>query len=165
MADLENADKWGSILERTSWLLVLVGMFTQVSAEYAFPSYNVALGFWGAYCAFGKHGRATFGLLTCSFLAVLLDIVFCSINNGPTSTFQFALVMLIFCLFIKLYVLFCGAHFFSAIGGAYTMEQSLYDNLPTHAGGGGGLASSMDASGSAHYQPPDQHLDAYADTH
>ena len=147
MADVEGVVKWGSILERSSWLLVLVGMLTQVSAEHAFPSYNVVIGFWGTYCAFGKHGRATFGLLTFSFFGVLLDIVFCSVNNGPTSAFQFSLVMLIFCLFIKVYVLFCGAHFFSAIGGAYTMEQSLtYDNLPTHSPNG----SSMGLG----YQPP-----------
>lgn len=131
MADVEAMVKWGNILERSSWLLVFAAMMTQVSAEYAFPSYNVILGFWGAYCAFGKHGRATFGLLTFCFFGVLMDIVFCSINNGPTTTFQFALVMLIFCLFIKVYILFCGAHFFSSIGGAYTMEHSLYDNLPT----------------------------------
>ena len=132
MGDVDGVVKWGSILERTSWLLVFTGMLTQVSAEYAFPSYNVVIGFWGAYCAFGKHGRATFGLLTFSFFGVLLDIAFCGSNNGPTTAFQFALVMLIFSLFIKIYILFCGAHFFSSIGGAYTMEQSLhYENLPT----------------------------------
>lgn len=32
-----------------------------VSTDYAFPSYNIALGFWAAYSAFSKHGRATFG--------------------------------------------------------------------------------------------------------
>jgi hypothetical protein len=150
MADPEGIAKWGSVLERSCWLLVLTGMLTQVSAEYAFPSYNVAIGFWGTYCAFGKHGRATFGLLTFSFFGVLLDIVFCSINNGPSSSFQFALVMLIFCLFIKVYLLFCGAHFFSAIGGERTMEQSLYDSLPTH----GSLSTSAAATAGGGYSPP-----------
>lgn len=108
-ADDEAVSKWGSVLERSSWLLVFIGMMTQVSTEYAFPSYNVVLGFWGAYCAFGRHGRATFGLLTFSFFGIVLDIVFCSTNNGPSSAFQFALIMFIFCLLIKVYVLFCGA--------------------------------------------------------
>ena len=138
--DSDGATKWSGVLERSSWLLVFVGMLTQVSAEYAFPSYNVVIGFWGAYCAFGRHGRATFALLTFSFFGILLDVAFCSVNNGDSSAFQFALVMLIFCLFIKVYLLFCGAHFFSAIGGAYSVEQSLYDEMPT--------------PGVASYQPP-----------
>ena len=108
-ADEAAISKWGNNLERASWSLVFAGMLTQLSTEYAFPSYNVALGFWGAYCAFGRQGRATFGLLTFSFFGVLLDIVFCSINNGPGSAFQFALIMLIFCLLIKVYILFCGS--------------------------------------------------------
>ena len=48
-------------IERASWLLVFFGMLSQISSEFSFPSYNVALGFWGAYCVFSKHGRATFG--------------------------------------------------------------------------------------------------------
>lgn len=73
-----------------------------VSSEVAFPSYNVALGFWGAYCSYTRHGRATFGydsfphrkiirsnnrtvfwcrFITFAFVGVIMDIVFCSINR------------------------------------------------------------------------------------
>ncbi len=80
-AEIKN---YSNQLERASWFLTLFGMMTQcaflfsffylffrfmifyfiVSSEVAFPSYNVALGFWGAYCAYTRHGRATFGLGT-----------------------------------------------------------------------------------------------------
>jgi hypothetical protein len=55
--------EYASHVERTGWILAFWGMLTQVS-NFGFPSYNVALGFWGAYCSFSKHGRATFGLIT-----------------------------------------------------------------------------------------------------
>jgi hypothetical protein len=138
--DNHNVKKWGNQLERVSWLMVLLGMLTQVSTVYAFPSYNIILGFWGAYCAFGKQGRATFGLLMFTFLGIILDVVFCAINSFTSSTFQFALVMLITSLFSKLYILFCGSHFFAALGGAYGEQGGGssggggvedYSNMPT----------------------------------
>ena len=109
--------KWSNQVERCSWILVFFGMMTQISTEYAFPSYNVVLGFWGAHCSFVKHGRATFGLLTFCFLGTVLDIVFCSINASDSSTFTFALIMLIAALLTKVYLMFCSSHFFAAIGG------------------------------------------------
>lgn len=48
-------------LERCCWFLVLLGFFTQVNSKYAFPSYNLSLGFWGVYCTISKNGRATLG--------------------------------------------------------------------------------------------------------
>ncbi len=114
---------------------MLLGMLTQVSTVYAFPSYNVIVGFWGAYCSFGRHGRATFVLIVFTMLGVILDIIFCAINSYDSATFQFALVMLILCLFCKLYLLFCGSHFFAALGGAFTEEggqmSSEFSNMPT----------------------------------
>ena len=78
-------------------------MMTQISTEYAFPSYNVALGFWGVHCSYGCHGRSTFGLLTFLLLGVLLDIVFMFSNSNDSPVFQFQLVMLVFCLLTKAY--------------------------------------------------------------
>ena len=112
-------------------------MLTQVSSNHSFPSYNVVLGFWGAYCAFSKHGRATFGLICFQLLALLLDIIFCAVNGSadPSASFKFALTMLIFCLVAKLAVLYSASHFFSAIGGAYAMNSSYtmsaYDSMGT----------------------------------
>ncbi len=144
---MDEVQKWANQLERSSWILVILGMMTQVSTEYAFPSYNVALGFWGAYCSFCRHGRATFGVLSFLFVGIILDIVFCSINSGETSTFQFGLVMLILCLFAKVYSLYAAAQFFAAIGGPYSLEQSMsgsaYDNL-----------AQSDGPVSAGYYPP-----------
>jgi hypothetical protein len=40
----ESIKRHANSLERVSWFLVVVGMLTEVSSEYAFPSYNVALG-------------------------------------------------------------------------------------------------------------------------
>lgn len=40
----ELIKRYANSLERVSWFLVVVGMLTEVSSEYAFPSYNVALG-------------------------------------------------------------------------------------------------------------------------
>lgn len=36
--------RYANSLERVSWFLVVIGMLTEISSEYAFPSYNVALG-------------------------------------------------------------------------------------------------------------------------
>ena len=134
-----NIRKWGNQVERTSWLMVLLGMLTQVSTVYAFPSYNLILGFWGAYCAFSKKGRACFGLLMFSFLGIILDVVFCGVNSFESTTFQFALVVLVLCLLTKIYLLFCGSHFFAALGGAHSIQGGgasshdieEYSNLPT----------------------------------
>ena len=138
--DEANIRKWGNQLERTSWLLVLLGMLTQVSTVYAFPSYNLIQGFWGAYCAFSRKGRACFGLLMFSFLGIVLDIVFCGVNSFESTTFQFALVVLVLCMIIKVYILFCGSHFFAALGGAHsiqggtsTQDNDQYSNMPTPA--------------------------------
>ena len=68
-------------LERTSWILVFFGLLTQLSADFAFPSYNVVIGFWGAYCSFSKHGRATFACVAFTLLSLILDIVFCNTNR------------------------------------------------------------------------------------
>lgn len=90
--------EYSAHVERISWILAFWGMLTQVCAEYAFPSYNVVLGFWGAYCSFSKHGRATFGWVSILrkwsnllnrryicflLLASFLDIVFCSLYGTP----------------------------------------------------------------------------------
>ena len=53
-------EEYGSQMERLGWLLAFFAMLTQVG-RFAFPSYNVVLGFWGVYSAFTRHGRATFG--------------------------------------------------------------------------------------------------------
>jgi hypothetical protein len=45
----------------------------------------MVLGFWGAFCSFTQHARATFGLIIFSFFAILLDIVFCSVNGKETA--------------------------------------------------------------------------------
>ncbi len=122
--ETNHLDKWGNQLERSSWTLVFFGMMTQVSTEYAFPSYNVALGFWGAHCAFSCHGRSTFGLLSFLLLGCILDVTFFFTNSNDSPIFKFQVVMLVFCLLAKAYGLFCGSHFFAAVGGAYSMDPS-----------------------------------------
>lgn len=90
----------------------------------AFPSYNIALGFWGAYCAFSRHGRATFGYISFGALGILLDIIFCSttrerillfkrlyinmvtnlfhsLADSLAASYMFSLVMLVFCMVTK----------------------------------------------------------------
>lgn len=52
-----------------------------MSSKVSFPSYNIALGFWGLYSAFSKQGRATFGLIAFSLFAMVLDIIFCSLSG------------------------------------------------------------------------------------
>ena len=121
MSDIVN--KWGNQLERSSWILVFFGMMTQVSTEYAFPSYNAVLGFWGAHCAFTCHGRSTFGLLSFTLLGIILDFVFFLANNVDSPMFQFQIVMLVFAFLSKCYILFCGSHYFAAIGGENAMEH------------------------------------------
>jgi hypothetical protein len=48
-------------VERAAWVQVFFGLLTQMSPDFAFPSYNALLGFWGVYAALNRHGRATFG--------------------------------------------------------------------------------------------------------
>lgn len=101
--DPEIIQKYASHLERASWFLILFGMLTQgvatenywcfnlifhcllsltvVSSSVSFPSYNIAIGFWGVYCAFAKHGRAVFAFIAFCFISILLDIIFASINS------------------------------------------------------------------------------------
>lgn len=97
--DRDIIHKYASHLERASWFLIFFGMLTQgllsdtssnqvnlkmfivVSSATAFPSYNIAIGFWGVYCAFSKHGRAVFAFIAFCFISLLLDIIFCSING------------------------------------------------------------------------------------
>lgn len=50
-----------SYVERAAWVQVFFGLLTQMSPDFAFPSYNALLGFWGVYAALNRHGRATFG--------------------------------------------------------------------------------------------------------
>lgn len=156
--DDELIRKYALHLERASWCQVLLGMLTQLSSNYTFPSYNVVLGFWGAYCAFGKHGRATFGLICFQLLALLLDIIFCAVNGNADSSasFKFSLSMLIFCLVAKLAVLYSASHFFSAIGGAYAMNStcsmSAYDSMVMEEEG-------RHISGGVYYNPPEHHDD------
>lgn len=153
-ADQRQVKDFAYQLERISWFTVLVSMLTQLDSQHAFPSYNVVLGFWGVYCAFNKQGRATFGFIMFCFLAIVLDIVFCSVNGAETSSslFKFCLTMLIFSLLCKLYALYVGAHFFAAIGGAQSMQTSvmgtsnIYDNLS-----GSVLEESQTAG---YYNPP-----------
>ncbi len=120
--EVDYVAKWGNQLERTSWTLVFFSMLTQVSTEYAFPSYNIALGFWGVHCAFSTHGRSTFGLLSFSLLGCLLDVAFFLANSVDSPMFQFQVIMLIFCLLSKCYLLFCGSHFFASLGGVVVMD-------------------------------------------
>lgn len=133
--ETDHVNKWGNQLERSSWTLVFFGMMTQVSTEYAFPSYNVALGFWGAHCSYGCHGRSTFGLLSFLLLGCVLDAVFLFSNTNDSPIFKFQVVMLIFSLLTKCYSLFCGSHFFAAIGGAYAMDpRHMRSGQPGRAG-------------------------------
>lgn len=131
--DADAARKYGNILERSSWILIFLSMLTQVSSEYSFPSYNIAIAFWGCYCAFSKHGRATFGYIAFIFVSLILDIIYCSTNGPGSSTYVFCLVMFIFCMFTKCFSLYIASHFFAAIGGAFSMESSMtgsaYDSL------------------------------------
>mmetsp|Transcript_16240 Transcript_16240/g.23678 ORF Transcript_16240/g.23678 Transcript_16240/m.23678 type:complete len:183 (+) Transcript_16240:205-753(+) len=139
-----KAKKLSGYLEFSSWLLTLFAMLTQMSVKFSFPSYNVALGFWGAYCAFSSNGRATFGFITFSFIGIILDIIFCSINGSDTTEFKFCLAMLIICLFIKIYALYYASLFFASIGGASSFEkdenlnESMYDSLVGSLSGSGG---------------------------
>ena len=64
-----NADS----LERYSWLIVFIGLILP-----SLPSYNIAIGFWGVYCSYSKHGRATFGCVACTALSLIMDIVILS---------------------------------------------------------------------------------------
>jgi hypothetical protein len=133
-------------LERASWALVGISMLTQVSSKVSFPSYNIALGFWGLYSAFSKQGRATFGLIAFSLFAIVLDIIFCSLSGSPqTTTDTFCLTMFVFCLFLKIVVVYVAAHFFASLGGASSMDSSqmnnssIYEPLATSAESGAAM--------------------------
>jgi len=152
----ESIKRHANSLERVSWFLVVVGMLTEVSSEYAFPSYNVALGFWGAYSSFSKHGRATFGFISFTFLSILLDVVFCAINSHRASVFEFCLTMFIICMLLKVYALYQSSLFFTSIGGAYSLESSklttsMYESLRTSQHS----ASSLEENEQAGYYPPE----------
>jgi hypothetical protein len=125
---------YGNQLERAAWFLTLFSMLTQLGGDVAFPSYNVALGFWGAYCAFSRHGRATFGFITFSFFGIIFDIVFCSINGSKSTLYKFSLAMLILCLVLKVYGLYVACFFFTFIGGAASLQddhnmESMYESM------------------------------------
>ncbi len=124
-ADEEQVKRLGSTLERAAWLLVLAGMASQTSASHSFPSYNPLLGFWGAYATYTRHGKATFGFIAFASLAVILDIVFCSINSADSDIFRFSLSMLIICMALKVYAIYYACQFFGAIGGAAQIDPSI----------------------------------------
>ena len=125
MKDMELALARGSQLERCGWLVCFLGMLTQVSALTSFPSYNIVLGFWAAYCSFTRNGRAIFGFICFSVFSLILDIVFCCVY-GPADendhAFKFALVMFILCMFVKMAGIYTSSQLFAAIGGPASME-------------------------------------------
>lgn len=148
MENSSEIKKYAASLERASWILLFFSLMTQVSIGITYPSYNIALAFWGCYTSFTKHGRACFGLLAFLFLSLILDIVFCSINKVSIS---FTLVMFIICMISKVYCLHVSSHFFAAIGGAYSMESSVtssaYDSfINNSAGYVGGYYNNMSNS-------------------
>jgi len=153
----EQIKRYANSLERASWFLVIIGMLTEISSEYAFPSYNVALGFWGAYSSFSKHGRATFGFISFTFLSILLDIVFCAVNSHRASVFEFCLTMFILCMLLKVYALYQSSLFFTSIGGAYSLESSklttsMYESLRASQHS----SSSHEEMEQAGYYPPEE---------
>ncbi len=63
-----------------------------------------------------------------NFVAIIINLA----GEERFSQYTFALVMFIFCMGIKVYGVYVAAHFFSAIGGAQSMEDSMngaYDSL------------------------------------
>jgi hypothetical protein len=125
-------------------------MISQISSTMSFPSYNALLGFWGAYATFTRHGKATFGLIAFSLLAIILDIVFCSINSSEDEIYRFAQAMLILCLILKAYLVYYACQFFGAIGGAAQIDPSIlnssrYSSSPSplrnSSSGSGGYAN------------------------
>lgn len=145
--------KHSNNLERSSWILAFFALLTQLSSEYAFPSYNVALAFWGCYAAFSKHGRTTFGFIIFSFLSLLLDVIYCSINRPDSVIFKFCLAIFVVCMFIKSYCLYVAAHFFASIGGALSMDDSYmagdsaYDSLASSGNGGSNRSFGAQSAG------------------
>lgn len=121
----EGVEKSASSLERTAWIIILLSMLTQISEEVAFPAYNVALGFWGVYCAFTAHVRALFGFISFMSVSLILDIVFCtSMSQGKGgSAGEFALVVFIICMIVKLPAIWYSSLMFSAVGGASSLEN------------------------------------------
>mmetsp|Transcript_23751 Transcript_23751/g.21615 ORF Transcript_23751/g.21615 Transcript_23751/m.21615 type:complete len:187 (+) Transcript_23751:34-594(+) len=142
-------------VERSSWLLLLFSMLTQISSIYSFPSYNIALGFWGVYCSFTRHGRATFGYILFLIYSCLLDIIYCSINHHNTGLYRFCLAMFVICLFIKIYALYYGSQFFAAIGGPHIIEENINDNTASHYSSLAGSNASIGSVGGGYYPPQD----------
>jgi hypothetical protein len=137
-------------LERACWTLVGLSMLTQLSSTVLFPSYNIALGFWGLYAAFSKQGRATFGLIAFCLFAIVVDIIFCSLaGSQQTSTNTFCLTMFIFCLFIKVVVVYIAAHYFASLGGASSMDSSQINNSSIYEP----LSTSAESGAAAMYYP------------
>jgi hypothetical protein len=58
-------------LERAAWTLVFFSILNYLSMT----SCDTPLGFWGVFCAYSKHGRATFGCIICAIFSLLFDIV------------------------------------------------------------------------------------------
>ena len=128
--------RYSSGLERCSWTLLFFSLLTQLSTIYSFPSYNVALAFWGCFTAFTKHGRACFGLISFCFISLILDVVFCSINYvSSNAMWDFCLSMFVICMFVKAYCLYVSSHLFTALGGATSMEASnnSYDSFMSNS--------------------------------
>lgn len=134
---------------RSSFLVAFFGSLTQVSGIIAFPSYNVALGFFGAYSSFARNGKATFAFIAFCTLTIILDIIFCFVNGNDSNGFRFSLSMLIFCLFAKVYALYTSSHFFASIGGASSLEDNMASSQYD------ALAGSMETpkSGGVYYPP------------
>jgi len=134
---------WSRRLEKCGMLQLLFGFLSQVSGELSFPSYNILLGFWCCYCSWARNVRSVFTYAAFAALSVLLDIVFMSTwgsggwfkEEEPAA--QFALVMMIFNLFTKLWSIWGAAHLWGALGGSRAMEADApgrmldsYSSLP-----------------------------------
>lgn len=57
-------------LERAAWTLVFLSIFS-----LSLNPYDTAIGFWGVFCAYSKHGRATFGCINCVIFSLLFDLI------------------------------------------------------------------------------------------
>lgn len=136
---------WSRRLEKCGMLQLVLSFLTQVSGDLSFPSYNILLGFWCCYCSWARNIRSVFTYVAFTTLSVVLDIAFMSTwgssgdnwfrESGTAS--QFALVMMIFNLFTKLWSLWGGAHLWGALGGGRAMEADApgrmldsYSSLP-----------------------------------
>lgn len=146
----ELQSRYTALVEKTGWLQVLLSMLAAATSSVATPSYGVVLGFWGAYCAYSKNGKAVFGYICFLAISVVLDIVYCALyaRSEVTSAFQFAITMLIFNMFAKLAALFAASHLFAALGGAWSMSR---EDTAVH---GGSVYSSVGFSVPGTYRPP-----------